>query len=64
MIRRERLGWLRSRLVMHSINEIDERLYELLSQSDAYSKIEGRPYDVDWSKYDSLNRQWQSEVQP
>lgn len=25
MIRRERLGWLRSRLVMHSISEIDER---------------------------------------
>lgn len=63
MIRRERLGWLRSRLVLHSITEIDERLYELLSQSDAYSDIEEHPYDVDWSKYDSLNRPWQSEVQ-
>ncbi|WP_312086179.1 hypothetical protein [Exiguobacterium sp.] len=51
-------------MVMHSITEIDERLYELLSQSDAYSDIEEHPYDVDWSKYDSLNRPWQSEVQP
>lgn len=40
--------------------EIDERLYELLSQADAYSDIEEHPYD----KYDSLNRPWQSEGRP
>jgi len=47
------------RLILHHLLlEINERLYELLSEDDDPAVVEDHPYDVDWSKYDSLNRPW------
>jgi transposase len=58
LVRQERLGWIRAKLALYPILEINERLYELLSEDDDPAVVEDHPYDVDWSKYDSLNRPW------
>ena len=58
LVRQERLAWIRAKLALYPILEINERLYELLSEDDDPAVVEDHPYDVDWSKYDSLNRPW------
>lgn len=58
-IRRQRIEWVLSLLPRYSIQEIDQQLYELLSHETELDDL--HPYDVDWSKYDQLNRPWDQE---
>ncbi|ESU31663.1 transposase [Bacillus sp. 17376] len=54
-IRKERLRWLIATLVLHDMEEISERFYELLSeQTEEMKEPADHPFDVDWSIYDQL----------
>src|SRR5699024_9508404 len=56
-IRKERMKWLISLLATHEMTEISEQFYELVSyQSPILQEPENHPYDIDWSKYDQLQR--------
>lgn len=49
------MRWLIATLVLHDMEEISERFYELLSQQTLEMKEPaGHPFDVDWSIYDQL----------
>ncbi|WP_323159112.1 hypothetical protein, partial [Pseudomonas viridiflava] len=52
IIRRKRLEGLASLLVSHDMKKINEEFYELIAQGKLPS--DNNPYEVDWSKYDSL----------
>ena len=52
IIRRKRLEGLASLLVSHDMKKINEEFYELIAQDKLPS--DNNPYEVDWSKYDSL----------
>lgn len=51
-LRKERLRWLVGLLGDYSMQEIGDRFYELEPMSSDDSGL--HPYEVDWSKYDSL----------
>jgi len=56
-IRKERMKWLISLLATHEMTEINEQFYELVScQSAILQEPENHPYDIDWSKYDQLQK--------
>lgn len=59
-LRKERVDWLQSLIIKYSMQEIDERFYELLPVDDKENGNESlhdsiaHPYDINWSIYDSL----------
>ncbi|QNK89132.1 IS21 family transposase [Sporosarcina sp. resist] len=56
-IRKERINWVLALLATHDMNEINNEFYELLNgQTDALKDPEAHPYDVDWNKYDQLQK--------
>ena len=56
VIQKERMEWLMGLIVTYSMNEIDERFYELLPAKDnPPSECGHHPYEVNWNMYDSLH---------
>lgn len=56
-IRKERMKWLISLLSTHEMSEINEHFYELVAkQSSELQEPENHPYDIDWAKYDLLQK--------
>ena len=56
-IRKERMKWLISLLKTYEMAEINENFYELVSeQSYELQEPENHPYDIDWTKYDQLQK--------
>ena len=54
-LQKERIEWLMGLIVTYSMNEIDERFYELLPTKDyPSSEFGSHPYEVNWNMYDSL----------
>ncbi|WP_245976699.1 hypothetical protein [Oceanobacillus arenosus] len=59
-LRKERVDWLMSLIIKYSMQKIDERFYELLSVdkkengNESFHDSIARPYNVNWSIYDSL----------
>ncbi|MFB9974719.1 IS21 family transposase, partial [Allobacillus sp. GCM10007489] len=54
-IQKERIEWLMGLIVTYSMNEIDERFYELLpTKGHPSSEFGSHPYEVNWNMYDSL----------
>src|SRR5699024_11060011 len=53
-IRKERIKCLLSLLPTHEMEEINERFYDLISESNDDNEISSHPYEVDWAKYDQL----------
>lgn len=51
-IRRERLKALANLLITHDLKGINANFYELIAD-EKFGK-EDNPFDVDWSKYDTL----------
>lgn len=56
-IRKERMKWLISLLATYDITEINEAFYELVGkQPSTLQEPNHHPYDIDWSKYDKLQK--------
>lgn len=56
-LRKERMKWLISLLTTYEMTEINEQFYELVSmQPSALQEPENHPYDIDWDKYDQLQK--------
>src|SRR5690625_540368 len=56
-IRKERMKWLISLLATHDMVEINEQFYEFVNhQSTMLKAPENHPYDIDWTKYDQLQK--------
>ncbi|RIJ62816.1 IS21 family transposase [Rummeliibacillus sp. POC4] len=50
-LRKQRINGIINLLVQHSMKEIDEQFYELISKD---KEDTSHPYDVEWSQYDAL----------
>ncbi len=56
-IRKDRMRWLISLLSTYEMSEINEQFYELVNtQSVLLQEPENHPYDVNWAKYDQLQK--------
>lgn len=56
-IRKKRIKWLISLLSTHDMVEINDRFYDFVDlQPRMLQEPENHPYDIDWSKYDNLQK--------
>ncbi|AQQ55541.1 IS21 family transposase [Planococcus lenghuensis] len=56
-LRKDRLKWLIAQLITRDMEEINEHFYDLLGeQTEDTEHMIAHPYDVDWTKYDQLQR--------
>lgn len=56
-VRRERISFILSLISTHSMQEINDRFYELASEYQHSENEKDHPYDVNWGQYDQLARQ-------